>query len=132
MNNELELIDFYKKGNSIRLYFGKNGEQKGDDWDDSPYDCNAGAVYPEHVNKELDIFVPIDFEVKEPADECINPPYCKNDFIHKKTWVLWVESEWGNGKIRTPVGIFFGDSEKEIKEKLLPYNALYLEVTEEE
>ena len=40
-----EIIDFERKGNVVRFYLGKNGEQWGDDWDDAPYEHNAGKVY---------------------------------------------------------------------------------------
>lgn len=36
-----QIIDFKRKGNMVRFYIGKNGEQWGDDWNDAPYDCNA-------------------------------------------------------------------------------------------
>lgn len=41
----MQIIDMEKKGNVVRFYLGENGKQWGDDWNDAPYDCNAGTVY---------------------------------------------------------------------------------------
>lgn len=124
----MELIDFEKKGNVARLYFGKNGEQKGDDWDDRPYECNAGTVYEEFVESMVDLFFLIDVRVEEPADNHLNSEYCKNDFINKKSWVLWIQDDWGCDKGRKPVGVWLGDTLEEIKVKLKDYKALFAEV----
>ena len=45
--NTLKIIDFEKKGNVVRFYYGKDSlkEWYGDDWDDRPYEHNAGEVY---------------------------------------------------------------------------------------
>lgn len=53
---EREILDCTTKGNVIRFYLGKNGEQWGDDWDD-PFD-NAGTVYMQYVGATVDMYVP--------------------------------------------------------------------------
>lgn len=84
----MKIIDFEKKGNIVRFYLGqetkeygwvnpkslKDGEQPrhiespwGDDWDDAPYDCNAGVVYSEYVYGYADIVFPFDALVLEPC-----------------------------------------------------------------
>lgn len=75
-----EIIDFKTKGNVIRFYLGKNGEQHGDDWDDRPYECNAGTVYDEFVGDIVDLFVSFDCAVLQPSDGWnTNSRYCKED-----------------------------------------------------
>lgn len=54
----MQIIDFEKIGNVVRFYLGNNGEQWGDDWDDAPYDFNAGAVYDQYVQGTKDIAFP--------------------------------------------------------------------------
>lgn len=79
-----EIIDFDRKGNVIRFYLGKNGDQWGDDWNDCPYDCNAGGVYPEYVTDVRDISLPFDWEVLEPKDGVWNCAYSKEDMMRRK------------------------------------------------
>lgn len=124
----MELIDFEKKGNATRLYFGKNGEQTGDDWDDAPYQHNAGTVYPEYIERTVDMYFSVEVDTMEPADLWEGPSYCKNDFIYKKSWVIWVEKEYNNVFNLKPVSIFFGDTLEEIKEKTKEYKPLFVEV----
>ena len=76
----MKIIDFEKKGNIVRFYLGEktedwgwtNPEYKdytgetpswlkpkdtyyGDDWDDAPYEHNAGQVYEEFIKGQKDI-----------------------------------------------------------------------------
>lgn len=66
----MKIIDFEKKGNVVRFYLGAddNEDYTGDDWDDTPYEDNAGRVYEEHIVGHRDIVFPFDFAVLEPAD----------------------------------------------------------------
>ena len=80
----MEIIDFSKKGNVVRFYLGKNGKQCGDDWNDYPYEHNAGEVYDEFIEGYKDISFPFDDLVLEPCDGEINSAYCKNDMIKRK------------------------------------------------
>jgi len=81
---ELKVIDFSKKGNVIRFYLGNSSDYYGDDWDDRPYEHNAGKVYDEFIRDTYDIYVPFDFEVLEPCDGTINSSYCKDDMKENK------------------------------------------------
>lgn len=79
----MEIIDFDRKGNVVRFYLGKNGEQKGDDWDDKPYNCNAGSVYDRFVESTRDIAFDFDDLVLEPCCGVLNCRYSKKDMIKR-------------------------------------------------
>ena len=60
---DYKIIDFERKGNVVRFYLIKvdrNDDYYGDDWDDTPYEHNAGSVYDSFVNKIVDVFFPYD------------------------------------------------------------------------
>lgn len=50
-----EIIDINQKGNLLTLKLGRNGNQWGDDWNDAPYNSNAGDVYDEYVRQTVDV-----------------------------------------------------------------------------
>ena len=81
-----KVIDVERKGNLIRLYMGDENlkDWGGDDWDDIPYEHNAGTVYDEYVHHYVDITVDFNYDVYEPADDTPNSPYCKDDFKARK------------------------------------------------
>lgn len=125
MDKKLQIIDFEKKGNLVRFYLGKPGETEyhGDDWNDRPYEHNAGTVYDRYVEDYIDIVFPYEYEVMEPADDWRyhgNSPYCKDDFKERKapcivavynddpyTWIDNAYSEYmADDKA---VRIYFGD-----------------------
>lgn len=124
----MELIDFKKKGNVVRLYLGKNGEQWGDNWDDAPYEYNAEKVEDKYVEKIVDVFFPFPLEVMEPADKYPNPPYSKQDFINRKSWVIWIYDDSDNSNELSDIGIFFGDTLAYIRKRLKPYGVIFKEV----
>lgn len=85
----MKVIDFDTKGNLLHLYFGSDGdfEYHGDDWDDYPYEYNAGPVYDRFIQKEVDFVFPYEYNVLEAKDDwhyAHNSPYCKDDFKHEK------------------------------------------------
>lgn len=83
----MEIIDFERKGNVIRFYLGTNGEQWGDDWDDTPYECNAGTVYDKYVKGKRDIAFPFDCIVLEPEDgawQRAGSNCCKEDMMNRR------------------------------------------------
>ena len=66
---EMQIIDFIRKGNVVRFLLGNaSSDYWGDDWDDAPYDCNAGEVYDRYVKGHRDIIFPFDDLVLEPCD----------------------------------------------------------------
>ena len=80
---DLKIIDFKKAGNVIRLFAGTGDDYWGDDWDDTPYEHNAGPVYDQYIIAFVDIGFPVDTIVTEPSDDWHyngNSPYCKEDF----------------------------------------------------
>lgn len=86
----MEIIDVERKGNLVRFYLGKNLEQWGDDWDDAPYDCNAGTVYQEYVKSVKDVAFPFESFVLEPCDGTVNCCFCKKDMSLRKVPCLIV------------------------------------------
>ena len=105
----MKIIDFERKGNVIRFYLGErtadsgwtNPDYKdfkgntpdwlkpsetfyGDDWDDSPYECNAGKVYDEFIKGYADISFPFDTIVLEPCDGAYNSNWSKDDMVARK------------------------------------------------
>ena len=99
----MKIIDFEKKGNVVRFYLGEktedwgwtnpdylhNGKKPdwlkpcespyGDDWNDHPYEHNAGTVYGEFIKGHKDIAFDFDDLVLEPCDGEWNSPWCKDD-----------------------------------------------------
>lgn len=111
-----QVIDVETKGNVIRFYLGENGKQWGDDWDDAPYESNAGVVYKEFVERTVDAAMPFDLFVSEPAASTHNSEWTKKDMIDRKVPALLIESaEWGGTTLLT---VHFGDDFAEIAEKL--------------
>ena len=82
----MKIIDCAKKGNVVRFFLGKDDltEWWGDDWNDCPYDCNAGEVYDKFISGHRDISFPFDDLVLEPCDGAYNCEYCKDDMIARK------------------------------------------------
>lgn len=82
----MKLIDFDKKGNLVRFYLGDDDctDYWGDDWDDAPYEHNAGEVYDSFVTGIMDVAFPFDYEVFEPGDSYSNSIYCKNDMKERR------------------------------------------------
>lgn len=77
----MKIIDFEKKGNVVRFYLGADNCQNywGDDWNDAPYDCNAGTVYADFISGIRDIAFPFDDLVLEPCDGTFCCSYTKDD-----------------------------------------------------
>lgn len=142
MKDAPEIIDFAVKGNAIRFYLGKNGEQWGDDWDDVPYEHNAGTVYDEYVQGTQDIFAPFDCFVLQPSDGCWegNSAYSKKDMIDNTVpCIIIVPASMAKGSYYDSLfdywagckgvkKIYFGDKIDRVK---LEINALYLDATRE-
>ena len=94
---DYKIIDIDKCGNAVRFYLTKDevclNEYWGDDWDDRPYEHNAGRVYGNYVDKVVDVFYHFDTFVTEASDDWHyggNSPYCKEDFKDRKAPCLIV------------------------------------------
>ena len=78
---ELKILDFNKKGSSVLFYLGdiEDNNYGGDDWDDKPYEHNAGTVYGNFVKAEVVLHLAFDTKVFEPCDGVVNSNYSKDD-----------------------------------------------------
>ena len=84
-----KIVDFETKGNVIRFYLGADDcfDYWGDDWDDRPYEHNAGEVYDRFVVGYADVYVDMNLTVYTPEDDWNyrgNSPFCKEDFKNRK------------------------------------------------
>lgn len=81
----MKILDFECFGNIIKLYLGEtvNGIY-GDDWNDIPYEHNAGTVYDKFYTDTVEIAFPLPTSVYEPCYGYSNSPYCKKDFLFRK------------------------------------------------
>ena len=85
----MKIIDFEAKGNVIRFWLGRIDcdDYYGDDWDDIPYEHNAGTVYDEFISDYIDYVFPFSALVLEPAGDWHyngNSPYCKDDMKNRR------------------------------------------------
>ena len=75
----MKIIDFYKFGNVATFYLGECDDYWGDDWDDAPYEHNAGQVYEQYITGEKTIYFDKDDFVMEPCDGEWNSRWSKED-----------------------------------------------------
>lgn len=126
----MKVIDFEKKGNVVRFYLGHDDceDYSGDDWNDRPYEANAGMVYDEFVAGQIDISFPFDFTVYEPQEtvDYSSGDWCKDDMKERHVpCIVIIPSEHDRREefyhaladART-FKIYFGDDIAEIKNKL--------------
>lgn len=159
----MRIIDYERKGNVIRFYLGeytkdwgwtnkdyrpaewKYGDPVpawlepsdiyyGDDWDDIPYEHNAGTVYKQFIKGTLDIKCDFDDLVLEPCDGTHNSEWSKKDMrnrlvpciivipksIYKeKTYIddftFWVGAD---GAVKFYFGDEIGDSDQQKIERI--------------
>lgn len=81
------IIDIERNGAALRLYTTTDKQNVhdawGDDWNDRPYEHNAGLVYDRYVNGLVDIYLDFEYNIFEPQDMWDykgNSPYSKEDF----------------------------------------------------
>ena len=85
----MKIIDFDKKGNVVRFFLGRDDltEWYGDDWNDTPYEHNAGLVYDNYISGYVDIAFDYECLVLEPRDDWHNQGnsrWCKKDMIKRR------------------------------------------------
>lgn len=92
----MKIIDWERKGNVVRLYLGQDSlkEWEGDDWDDKPYEDNAGRVYNQYISDKYDIKFDFDDIVCEPCNCNYPEMYCKLDFIDKSPFLVILKSKY--------------------------------------
>ena len=114
------LIDACWQGNALRVYFGSSVEEiTGDDFNDVPYESNAGIVYSEFVKCVLDVMVPFNYTIHDPASDldCYeNSTLCRDDFKSGEVPLFWITDETGD--CRNDLVFRMGDKEKAVAEKL--------------
>lgn len=84
LRKNLKLIDFEKKCNQLRLFFGDATNPWGDDWDDLPYQHNAGRVYNEFIKDTAVLSFYYDDIVYEPADDYTFQDVSKEMMLKKR------------------------------------------------
>ncbi|MBT1161715.1 hypothetical protein [Bifidobacterium sp. SO1] len=92
---DLIILDCVRRGNVLRLFLGDPALRSwhGDDWDDAPYEHNAGVVYDGYVSRVVDAAVPFDLTVLEPADDWShkgNSPWSKDDMRARRVPMLLI------------------------------------------
>ena len=102
-----KIIDFERKGNQVKFILGSTDLEKwyGDDWDDKPYEHNAGSVYDEFVLGEKIMTFDYYDAVLEPCSGTYNSPYSKDDMRSRRIPCIVVVNKellkdhiayWGN------------------------------------
>lgn len=92
----MKIIDFEKKGNVVRFCLGADDceDYHGDDWNDVPYECNAGGVYSEYTVGHRDIVFPLEFSVLEPCDGTSNSRWSKDDMkLRRVPCIIAIKSD---------------------------------------
>lgn len=72
MEKNLKICWIKNKGNYIRFYFTTQDDYWGDDWNDAPWEDNAGDVYCEFVEYFVDVVVPFNYRVTHNLNYCYN------------------------------------------------------------
>lgn len=126
----LEIIDFATKGNVFKFFLGFNGKQWGDDWNDAPYEHNAGEVYHEYVDGTAEFAVSFDAGVFEPCDGHLNSEWTKEDMIKRRVPCLIIvpsEADVEVGGIydfeqalvnENTIKVYFGDTIDSVRREL--------------
>ena len=114
----MKIIDFDHYGNVIRLYLGADDceDYWGDDWNDAPYEHNAGRVYQEYIKGYVEFAFPLKCDVCEACDGYFNSPFSKEDMINRKIPCLTISTF--NGTIEPKIEIYFGDNIDEVSKQI--------------
>jgi len=111
----LVICDWRTKGNAVRLWCcdqDKYDDIWGDDWNDQPYEHNAGQVYDEYVDRIIDIYFDFDIVILEAENDYIyggNSPFSKQDFKEGKAPIFIVyqpreEEYWDDSEYHLLMG----------------------------
>jgi len=112
----MKIIDFYTYGNVIKLYLGADDceDYWGDDWDDAPYEHNAGRVYPEYIQGYVEFAFPLKYDVCEACNGYFNSPFSKEDMINKKVPCITISTS-----TKPKIEIYFGDNIDEVSKQII-------------
>ena len=85
----LEIVDVRRVGNVVRFWLGPNALVAwGDDWNDAPYEHNAGEVYEEYTTAYVDVAFDLDTAVVEPCSGVLNSHWTKDDMRLRRVCCL--------------------------------------------
>lgn len=91
------IIGINQKGNLLELALTSNFDKNthGDDWDDKPYDINAGEVYQEYVSKYQIVYVPFNKTVYTYSNyhNLTHVNLSMLDLLHKKEPILYIVND---------------------------------------
>ena len=98
----MKIIDFETKGNVIQFSLGKDDcdDYWGDDWNDRPYEHNAGSVYDHYVAGTARIYVDWNYDVLIPENDWhyqMNSPFSKEDFKNREAPCVVIYKPKDNG-----------------------------------
>lgn len=139
----MKVIDFDTAGNVIKLYYGADDikDWHGDDWNDTPYEHNAGTVYSEFVKQSCDYAFPFGFAVLTPATDWNyqgNSPFCKDDMKARKCPCLVITSHQdffeaysklcGVEESDELIKIYFGDTDNVVEQKIRKLGGLRINI----
>lgn len=146
----MKIIDFRKFGNVVRFYFGEDDLERwyGDDWDDRPYEHNAGTVYEEFVAGYADVAFGLNVSVLEPCDDWRNngnSEWSKDDMVARRTPFLVIAQppEGYSGGLYAydmaeeysrvicddaAIRLYLGDSEAHLEKELAKVRATAIDV----
>lgn len=110
----MKIIDFYKYGNTFALYLGSDdcNYYWGDDWNDAPYEHNAGRVYDKYILGYVEFAVPLKYDVYEACSGHFNSPFSKEDMMNRKVPCLTISTD-------SKIKIYFGDNIDEISKQII-------------
>lgn len=117
----MKIIDYYVCGNVVKFYLGRDNLDTwwGDDWDDVPYEHNAGRVYSEYIYDTVQLALSLDYVILEPSSDWAyngNSPYCKEDMLKRNCPCLIITKNDYNAQYstlisdRNSIQVYFGDS----------------------
>ena len=127
----MKIIDYKKYGNVIRFYYGDDDEEDyyGDDWNDTPYEHNAGTVYDKYIKGYIDIAITPERVALEAKDDWRwggNSPYCKNDMKDRNVPCIVIISadntfgmedcftNYASSDNDEVIKIYFGDTDEDL------------------
>lgn len=134
--DKLKIIDLRAKGNVLRLVLGKKKLKGyyGDDWNDKPYQRNAGEVYSEFIECYLDLAFNFDTTILLPE---VDMDLCKDDFVAHKapccliipkifpnyyTFTYALEKREESQQDTSIIPIYYNDNPLDILSKAVKYN----------
>ena len=91
----MKIVDWETKGNLARFYLAKDETKDwgGDDWNDRPYEHNAGQVLL--FDEIIDVVFEYDVSVLEAHNDYHykgNSPYSKDDFKERKAPIVIIDT----------------------------------------